>query len=103
MKDDEQAPVAGRRVAATVTFATAIVAATPAFAYVGPGAGISLLGALWALAAAVFAAVAFVILWPVRRMMKRRRTRRLERAEPVGHPAATRPQDEPLADSERPV
>lgn len=103
MKEDDKVPVGGRRVATTLVFASTFVAATPAFAYVGPGAGISLLGALWALAAAVFAAVAFVILWPVRRMMKRRRAQRTERVGPLGHSVATRPQDEPLADPERPV
>jgi hypothetical protein len=45
---------------------------TAAFAYVGPGAGLSLLGALWALIAAIGTAVAFVVAWPVRQMMRRR-------------------------------
>jgi hypothetical protein len=47
--------------------------AEPAAAYVGPGAGLSLLGAFWGLVLAIGAALAFVILWPVRRMLKRRR------------------------------
>ena len=47
--------------------------AEPAAAYVGPGAGLSLLGAFWGLVLAVVAALGFVILWPVRRMLKRRR------------------------------
>lgn len=46
--------------------------AAPALAYVGPGAGLSLLSALWALLAAVGAALAFIILWPLRRMMRKR-------------------------------
>jgi hypothetical protein len=41
-------------------------------AYIGPGAGLSLLGALWALVAAVTAALAFLVLWPIRQAMKRR-------------------------------
>lgn len=43
-----------------------------AMAYVGPGAGLSLLGALWGLVLALAAALAFVILWPLRRYRRRR-------------------------------
>jgi membrane protein implicated in regulation of membrane protease activity len=43
-----------------------------AMAYVGPGAGLSLLGALWGLVLAMAAALAFVILWPLRRYRRRR-------------------------------
>jgi membrane protein implicated in regulation of membrane protease activity len=49
-----------------------------AAAYVGPGAGLSLLGALWAVAVAVFAALFFVVMWPVRRMMKRRKALKMQ-------------------------
>lgn len=50
-----------------------LASAAPAAAYVGPGAGISLLGALWGVIAAVAIALGFVLFWPVRRMLKRRR------------------------------
>lgn len=57
-----------------LTTALALLAAPDlALAYVGPGAGLSLLGALWALLAAVATALAFILLWPVRRMLRRRR------------------------------
>jgi membrane protein implicated in regulation of membrane protease activity len=60
-------------------------------AYVGPGAGLSLLGALWALVVAVAAAIAFLFAWPIRRMRRRKReARELEerqQAEPA-RPAA---------------
>lgn len=46
----------------------------PALAYIGPGAGLSLLGALWGVVAAVAAALLFLLIWPLRRLMKRRRT-----------------------------
>ncbi|MCO6441932.1 MAG: hypothetical protein J5I81_12830 [Nitrococcus mobilis] len=47
-----------------------------ALAYVGPGAGLSLLGALWGLLIAVGAALAFVIFWPLRQLRKRARAKR---------------------------
>ena len=47
--------------------------ADTAAAYVGPGAGLSLLGAFWGLLLAVVAALGFVILWPLRRMLRRSR------------------------------
>ena len=51
----------------------AVLAASPAFAYVGPGAGLTLLGALWGLILAVVVSVGFILLWPIRRMMRRKR------------------------------
>lgn len=57
----------------------AILLPHAAYAYVGPGAGLSLLGALWALLVAIAAAVAFVVAWPIRRMRRRKREER-ERA-----------------------
>ena len=51
----------------------ALLAASPAFAYVGPGAGLTLLGALWGLILAVVVSVGFILLWPIRRMMRRNR------------------------------
>ena len=51
----------------------AVLAASPAFAYVGPGAGLTLLGALWGLILAVVVSVGFILLWPIRRMMRRNR------------------------------
>ncbi|MDA8164388.1 MAG: hypothetical protein M0017_05075 [Desulfobacteraceae bacterium] len=47
-------------------------AAAPAAAYVGPGAGLSLLGALWGLLLSIGAALGFIILWPLRRLRQRR-------------------------------
>lgn len=43
----------------------------PALAYVGPGAGLSLLGAFWGLIVVLLAALSFVIFWPLRRMRRR--------------------------------
>jgi hypothetical protein len=64
-------------------FVCLVVALLPlaAEAYVGPGAGLSLLGALWALLVAVGTAVIFVVAWPIRRLL-RRRTKAAESAHP---------------------
>jgi membrane protein implicated in regulation of membrane protease activity len=61
------------RRAALLAIGTAALAcaAFPALAYVGPGAGLTLLGALWGLILAVVMSVAFVILWPFRRLLRR--------------------------------
>jgi membrane protein implicated in regulation of membrane protease activity len=69
---------------ATITALT--LAATPAMAYVGPGAGLSLLGAFWGLLVAILAALAFVIVYPVRRMMRARK-RPAETMQPDQQPA----------------
>lgn len=61
-----------RHAALTLLAGIALAASAPAFAYVGPGAGLSLIGALWAVVATVAAALFFVVLWPIRRMIKRR-------------------------------
>jgi len=49
--------------------------ATPgiAEAYVGPGAGLSLLAAFWALVAAMGTILMFLVAWPVRRMLRQRK------------------------------
>jgi membrane protein implicated in regulation of membrane protease activity len=58
--------------------------AAPALAYVGPGAGLSLVGAFWGLLVALFAAFAFVIVWPIRRLLRRRRGAPVEAARQQG-------------------
>jgi membrane protein implicated in regulation of membrane protease activity len=58
-----------------------MLAASPALAYVGPGAGLSLLGALWGLLLAVLAALSFIILWPLKRYRRRQRARQEATAE----------------------
>jgi len=50
-----------------------LVFAAPAHAYVGPGAGIGILGTLAALAGAVILLLAGFIWYPVKRMMKKKR------------------------------
>ena len=40
-------------------------------AYVGPGAGISMLGALWGLIIGVVMAVGVILFWPIRLMIRK--------------------------------
>lgn len=40
-------------------------------AYIGPGAGLSMLGAFWGLVVAVVAALSFLLLWPLRKMFRK--------------------------------
>ena len=66
---------------AVLAVAVLTLSALPALAYVGPGAGLSLLGAFWGLLVAVLAALAFVVLYPIRRLVRARR-------RPASQPAA---------------
>ncbi len=47
--------------------------ASPAAAYIGPGAGVTMLGALWGVIVAVLLAIGAVLFWPVRALLRRRR------------------------------
>ncbi len=71
----------------------ALGTAAPAAAYVGPGAGLSLVGAFWGLLVAIFAAVAFIVVWPVRRLLRRSRGAPEPSASEITAPG-TRPQPE---------
>ena len=62
-----------RFLAAILTLALGLLAPAAALAYVGPGAGLSLLGALWGLIAALGVALMFIVAWPVRAMLRNRR------------------------------
>ena len=52
--------------------ATLMISGTAA-AYVGPGAGISVLGALWGLIIGVVMAVGVILFWPIRMMMRKKK------------------------------
>ncbi len=49
----------------------AALAAAPAQAYIGPGAGITMLGALWGVVVAVALAVGAVLFWPIRLLIRK--------------------------------
>ncbi len=65
-------------------------AAPSAFAYIGPGAGISLVGAVWAVLASVVLAIVGILWWPVRMVLRRRRQRQMAPKE-SGEPPTTDP------------
>jgi len=69
-----------------------------AHAYVGPGAGLGLLAALWGLLAAVGVALLYVVMWPIRRMRRRRKAELAARAQqPQRPPLATQADAQPQA------
>ena len=51
----------------------AVFSAVPVYAYVGPGAGVSLISSLVGLVIAVFVALGAVLAWPIRRYLKKRK------------------------------
>ena len=53
----------------------AVFCCHPAMAYVGPGAGITILGALWSVILAIALAIGAVLFWPIRVLIRRRRNR----------------------------
>jgi len=53
-----------------------LASVSPALAYIGPGAGISVLGSLLSILATIVLAIGAIIFWPVRKFMKRRKARR---------------------------
>ncbi|MDH4018584.1 MAG: hypothetical protein OEU84_03200 [Xanthomonadales bacterium] len=53
-----------------------LVQINTATAYVGPGAGISVLGSLLSILATIVVAIGAIIIWPLRKYLKRRKTRR---------------------------
>ncbi|MGB0135575.1 hypothetical protein [Dokdonella sp.] len=58
-----------------------------AFAYIGPGAGVSFLGSIWAVLIGIVLAVAAVLIWPIRYMIRRMRRRVDNAKDPTPPPA----------------
>lgn len=46
---------------------------TPAHAYIGPGAGVTMLGALWGVILAIIFAVGGLLIWPIRALLRHRK------------------------------
>ena len=60
---------------------TLALASGPALAYVGPGAGISMLGALWGLIIGVVMALGVILFWPIRMMLRKAKAKKEAQAE----------------------
>ncbi len=57
-----------------VWFALALLlASSSALAYIGPGAGVSFLGSLWAVLAGIVIALFAILFWPIRYLVRRLR------------------------------
>ena len=69
----------------TLLAAALLATAMPAAAYVGPGAGLSLLGSLWGLIVAVVLIVGGLLLLPARLLLRRMRKRRETHAADTGN------------------
>jgi len=83
-----------RLVPAPFAIAAAIIVClgpVPAAAYIGPGAGLSAIGSLLALVAAVFVFIAGFLWYPIKRLMKRRKASVAKRA---GTTETTRTEDQ---------
>lgn len=83
-------PRAGRRreqLLFAVVLLAASMAASPAFAYVGPGASLSAIGSVIALFAAVGLALVGFVWYPVKRLRRRLKGRHQKDGEQVDQPA----------------
>lgn len=63
--------------------------AQPASAYIGPGAGITMLGALWGVIVAVALAVGAILFWPIRIMLRRRKRAPAQATHAVSEPKSS--------------
>ena len=61
---------------AVAALSAAIALPGSAFAYVGPGAGISVLGALWGLIVGVGMAIGVILFWPIRMMIRKSKAKK---------------------------
>jgi hypothetical protein len=62
----------------------ALLLSSPLSAYIGPGAGISVLGSLLGIIVTIVVAIGAIIMWPLRKLLKKRRAGPSE--EPRGEP-----------------
>jgi ABC-type sulfate transport system permease component len=73
---------------AALAFAVLATMPETASAYFGPGAGVTMLGALWGVILAVAFALFAFLAWPIRAMLRRRKKAAAEAAAGSGGAAA---------------
>lgn len=56
-----------------IAFILFLSLSAPALAYIGPGAGISVLGSLLGILGTIIVAIGAILFWPIRKMLKRRK------------------------------
>ncbi len=77
---------------AIAAFLLCLTVSQPAAAYIGPGAGISLMGSVAALLLLVLTSIAVVLIWPIRRLMKWSKSRKgTAESDPESVEPASRP------------
>ena len=62
----------------TVLSLLALLISSPAIAYIGPGAGISVLGSLLGIIVTIVVAIGAIIMWPLRKLLKKKRANATE-------------------------
>ena len=90
-----------RRMGVATTAIAVLTVALPVAAYVGPGAGLSALGSLLALLAAVVVAIAGFLWYPIKRLLGKRRATE-KQADSGSSPADPAPQAGQPRDDETP-
>ena len=67
------------------TLLTTLLLPVTIYAYVGPGAGISFIGALWAVIVAILLAIGGFLAWPIRTILRKRKLKKqeLEKSEEI--------------------
>ena len=78
-------------IALALTLFATLFAGTAA-AYVGPGAGITVLGALWGLIIGVVMAIGVILFWPIRMMLRKRKANQEALAEGAATESAEKKQ-----------
>lgn len=73
------------KIKTVIAIASLAFVCLPAEAYVGPGAGITMLGALWAVIAAVLFALGGLMIWPIRVLRRRFRPKKNGRTRSIAN------------------